>query len=112
MEDDILKIPDVNQIWLEPPASFLHPLVKLQETRRGFSVERMTGNIRTVTQVSSLSKRAVQHYLDAGMSDANRSGNIADRADEYADRRAAQALRKYRLAHPHLDRQFKRKQNR
>ncbi len=72
--NDILKISDVNQIWLELHRIVSsHPLVRASK-RAGFLVEEGKYNAYTdLTQelfVALLSKDRFQHYVDTGMTDA------------------------------------------
>ncbi|MBA2379845.1 MAG: hypothetical protein H0V76_09770 [Blastocatellia bacterium] len=72
--NDILKVSDVNQIWLELHRIVSsHPLVRASK-RAGFLVEEGKYNAYTdLTQelfVALLSKDRFQHYVDTGMTDS------------------------------------------
>jgi hypothetical protein len=79
--NESLKNSDVNQIWMELHRIVSsHPLVRASK-RAGFLVEEGKHNAYTdVTQelfVVLLSKERFQHYLDAGMSDAEVEAEIS-----------------------------------
>lgn len=79
--NDSLKTSDVNQIWTELHRIVSsHPLVRASK-RAGFLVEEGKYNAYTdLTQelfVALLSKDRFQHYLDAGMTDAEIEAEIS-----------------------------------
>lgn len=79
--NESLKASDVNQIWIELHRIVSsHPLVRASK-RAGFLVEEGRYNAYTdLTQelfVALLSKERFQHYIDAGMSDAEVEAEIS-----------------------------------